>query len=591
MEVLIMDENFKQICLIDAFESLIWTERYSSCGNFEIYTPADAALMDTVKQDYYVWLKESDQVMIVEEVQVSTEVETGGHLIISGRSLESILDRRIIWRKTVLSGNLQNGIRKLLNENVISPEIEDRKISGFLFQDSTDPLVTGLTIKAQYTGDNLYETIETICQTYNLGFQVTLNEQNQFVFMLYSGADRSYDQTENPYVIFSPKFENIINSDYLESGKTLKNITLVAGEGEGLARTSLVVGGGAGLKRRELYTDARDIQSEDYSQQLDADTEILDDYKQKLFDDQQALSDETTAAMEETAEYNTKKADHDQRKADYGIRIINFSQRISYYNQKIADYEASLTSEQKATLALRNGYKQQVEGYEEIISDCSDQINSYNSKLRNERGLTYEKIVQYEQAIEDLEATKSSYEEKKNACEQNKTEEEKKLPDYKNTLDDYEKKISKYEEIILNDQKSLSDETAAANEDATEHNKKMADYGKRKTDYENRISGYNQKIAEYEGKITEDKRLLDDLYNALLEQRGKEKLSENTYTKAFTSKIEATKTFVYGKDFHKGDIVQIVNEYGIESKVRVIEIVRVQDTTGFEMYPTFSVVE
>ena len=34
------------------------------------------------------------------------------------------------------------------------------------------------------------------------------------------------------YVIFSPKFENVINTNYLESKKTLKTVTLVAGEGQ-----------------------------------------------------------------------------------------------------------------------------------------------------------------------------------------------------------------------------------------------------------------------------------------------------------------------------------------------------------------------
>lgn len=352
MEVLIMDEKFQQVCLIDAFESLIWTERYHGFGDFEIYTPANAELMKTVKQDYYAWLKDSDQVMIVEEVQIGTEVETGGHLTISGRSLESILDRRIVWQQTVLNGNLQNGIKKLITENVISPVIADRKIAGFVFQESKDPYITGLTIRAQYTGDNLYETIETICKAYNLGFQIILNEQNQFVFSLYSGADRSYDQSVNPYVVFSPKFENIINSNYLESKKTLKNVTLVAGEDAGSTRRTRIVGTGKDLNRREIYTDARDIQSE-----------------------------------------------------------------------------------------------------------------------------------------------------------------------------------------------------------------------------------------------TQDGKLSDGEYNAQLGQRGKEKLSEYQLTKSFEGQVESTQTFVYGKDFYKGDIVQIVNEYGIESKVRVIEIVRAQDTTGYETYPTFSVVE
>lgn len=65
----------------------------------------------------------------------------------------------------------------------------------------------------------------------NVGFRIKLSDDNKFVFKLYAGADRSYDQFTNPYVIFSPKFENVINTNYLESKKTLKTVTLVAGEG------------------------------------------------------------------------------------------------------------------------------------------------------------------------------------------------------------------------------------------------------------------------------------------------------------------------------------------------------------------------
>ena len=86
-----------------------------------------------------------------------------------------------------------------------------------------------------------------------------MNDKKQFVFKLYAGADRTYAQTENPYVVFSPKFENIANSNYLESKKEYKNVALVAGEGEGAERKTTSVGEGSGLERRELFVDARDI--------------------------------------------------------------------------------------------------------------------------------------------------------------------------------------------------------------------------------------------------------------------------------------------------------------------------------------------
>lgn len=353
MEVWILDKEFRSILLIDSFESLLWTERYNGAGNFEIYTTVDLNMLKMVNKDFYAWMEDSDQVMIVETIQITTETETGNKMIFSGRSLESILDRKIIWTQTTLSGNLQNGVKKLLEENIINPSIADRRIPNFIFEESDDPAITSLKWDAQYTGDNLYDTIYNICNANNLGFQVILDESYQFVFKLYAGKNRTYDQLENPYVIFSPKFENVINSNYIESDKTLKNVALVAGEDSGAARKTIVVGEASGLNRRELYVDARDIQSE-------------------------TASGATLSAAE------------------------------------------------------------------------------YNDKLRT---------------------------------------------------------------------------------------------------------------------------------------RGEEKLAEYETTKTFEGEMETTKTFVYGRDFFKGDVVQFVNEYDMETKVRVMEIIRSQDTTGYSTYPTFSVIE
>lgn len=262
MDAWILDTQFRNVMYIDTFESFIWNERYFGYGEFELYMLVSNFLLNNIRQGYYVILPDSEYVMIIEDIEITTKVEEGDHLKISGRSLESILDRRIIWAQTVINGNLQNGIRKLLLENAISPVDSSRTIPGLIFEYSTNPVITGLSLRAQYTGDNLYETIEAICLDNNLGFKVTLNSNNQFVFKLYAGVDRSYDQLVNPYVIFSPQFDNLLGTNYMESGKALKNVTLVAGEDEGNTRRTITVGTGVGLNRRELYTDARDIQSE-----------------------------------------------------------------------------------------------------------------------------------------------------------------------------------------------------------------------------------------------------------------------------------------------------------------------------------------
>lgn len=262
MELLVLDTEFKSSATLDIFESLIWTDRYFECGDFEIYTPAESEIMKMLPKGYYLYLKESEHIMIIEDVEIETDVEQGAHLKITGRSLESILDRRIIWGQAILSGSLQDGIKKLLNENVIFPSDENRKIPNFSFEESTDVRIKAIILEAQYYGDNLYDTIVDICKNAGVGFKIVLNGTN-LVFSLYMGTDRSYSQTENPYVVFSPGFDNLINSNYIESTRTLKNVTLVAGEGEGSGRktTTVYLGSSAasGLDRRELFTDASGI--------------------------------------------------------------------------------------------------------------------------------------------------------------------------------------------------------------------------------------------------------------------------------------------------------------------------------------------
>lgn len=261
MDIVIIDTNLDPIAILDSYESLLWTDRYRECGDFEIYTPITKDLIDIMKQDRYLQCQGSEHSMIIEKILIETDVENGDHVTITGRSLESILDRRIIWGQKTITGSLEEGVKTLLDECIINPSEKNRKISNFIFKYSNDPVIEALKIEAQFTGDNLYDIIVSICKEYGIGFKITLNDNKQFVFKLYAGKDRSYDQITNEPVIFSPEFDNILNTNYLESRSALKTITLIGGEGEGSERKYATVGEGKGLNRRELFTDARDINS------------------------------------------------------------------------------------------------------------------------------------------------------------------------------------------------------------------------------------------------------------------------------------------------------------------------------------------
>lgn len=273
----VLNTDFEKIGVVDTYESFIWSDRYREYGDMELTCFPDRKIIEDCKIDYYLQNPESEHLMIIEGLEVDTDSEEGNRYIITGRSLESILDRRVVWKQTTLSGSLQNGVKQLLTDAFISPNVSARKISNFVFKESTDPAITKLTHEAQYTGDNIYAIVKDICAEYDIGFKITLNAKKQFVFEFYKGVDRSYDQSENTYVVFSPNFDNIINSQYAETVKEYKNVSLIGGEGEGEERKYATVGNESGLSRREVFTDARDIKSEleDGSTMSDADYKAL----------------------------------------------------------------------------------------------------------------------------------------------------------------------------------------------------------------------------------------------------------------------------------------------------------------------------
>lgn len=283
--VYILDQTYTTKIIIDTFSDLLWTERYYGYGEFEITVPVSVEVVQGCRINDYVAIRESKTYMIVETIGVHTDPERGDTLKISGRSLESILDRRIVWGTFQEIGskqnpiNLQNAIKKMLNDHLINPSNEKRKIPGFVFEESTDEAVTKLTKEAiESTGGNVYTEINSLCKDKEVGFRVLPHGEGGFEFKLYKGVDRSWDQDKLPAVVFSDSYENLSNSDYLQSNKEYRSTLWInggeeIGDAEVFRRTERV-----GLERRELYaSDSSSFTSKEAL--IEKAKEVLSDYK------------------------------------------------------------------------------------------------------------------------------------------------------------------------------------------------------------------------------------------------------------------------------------------------------------------------
>ena len=295
MDLYVLNSEFKRLDIISYAESVIWTKRYFSVGDFEIVLPASRYLLQLFQssEERYV-MRPGDPVgMIVEKVQLTTDEENGDKIIISGSTYQGFLKRRIVWGQKILKGTLLDCILLgLVADNAIDDStIEGRKIEYLAIRPN---IVAGWEgdnpdIEKQVTDDILSDAITTICTAYGLGWEIYF-EGGKLLFNLYKGKDRSYGQNMLPIVLFSPEYGNFLSGTYTFDKTNYKNVAMVAGEGEGASRKMAAVGSASGRSRYEVFVDQSSLSSND--------GEISDiDYMIQL----------RTAGEEKLAEYGTSE--------------------------------------------------------------------------------------------------------------------------------------------------------------------------------------------------------------------------------------------------------------------------------------------
>ena len=273
-EIYLRSSTFNKLWMFDDVESVIWTEKYFECGDFEIHARANKnfirMLNDLKKYTRFITRKESDMIGIVEKITVKTGDENGDYVTISGRCAVSILTRRtIVNQKTFENANAATAIKELITENLISDTSQTYRNISIINMETPDTSIFTDTLTAQYFGSSVYKIVTDICRAKKYGIKAVINTSEstpKITFKLYKGIDRSHNQSVLPRVTFSDDFDNLAESEYSISTENYANVTVVAGEGEGSERRLLYTSGGQtltvrGLNLSEIYVDARSVSS------------------------------------------------------------------------------------------------------------------------------------------------------------------------------------------------------------------------------------------------------------------------------------------------------------------------------------------
>mgnify|MGYP000910973767 FL=1 len=251
MELYIYNPNRELVGIVESFDYLRWTRRYSQCGSFElkaISTPENAELL---QEGNIIWKSDDEEAGIIEYLKRSqTDRE---FITVSGRFATSLLARRIVWGTQNLSGDLSTCVGQLLNHNLISPSDSARQITGISFSSPN----LGVQVSTQISYRNLMDAVTGLCDASDVGIKTVFNQSTGvFTVTLYNGAASQ--------AIFSKEYENLTEQVYTESETDYANTALIGGEGEGIDRTFVAITSGSGETRREIFVDAKDLRTEDF---------------------------------------------------------------------------------------------------------------------------------------------------------------------------------------------------------------------------------------------------------------------------------------------------------------------------------------
>lgn len=282
MDLMILDDTTNQATtLLENYDSLIWSERFNTVGDFELKAGDISGFMAALPEGKRVTIRESNIAMVVETHHIERKKNQPESVTIKGRSFESILDRRVVV-KNASTGNLQAGAEDLLVTAYIPSDvawyiIDQICVQGYLdandifpssivvFPQPSDYLTnTGPSRSFNVPKGNLLDKVLELIQTSAKADATTvpatpvLNPKGiravrpaqgstAISIQFYSGTDRTstilFDATRNLLDDGSYLFSKVLsaNTAYILGPATTAKLNKTAVAASGLARRVILV--------------------------------------------------------------------------------------------------------------------------------------------------------------------------------------------------------------------------------------------------------------------------------------------------------------------------------------------------------------
>lgn len=245
MEVYALDSLFRRIEVVDRFESMIWTERWSDIGEFELQLQSTQGNRKLFKTGTRLAITESNRVMTVETAESSSDTDGKRLLKVKGRSLEAMLDDRLAvgtmagytpMTEWMLQGKATDIVRTMFTAICVDGQLHPSDVIPFitmgqtLYPPDTIPESPEEVIVHQKPA-TLYKAMKDVADIYDFGFRLYRNgDASQLFFNVFTGSDRTLQQDSLTPVVFSQELQNLMNTTEFNTIEKTKNVAYVLWE-------------------------------------------------------------------------------------------------------------------------------------------------------------------------------------------------------------------------------------------------------------------------------------------------------------------------------------------------------------------------
>jgi hypothetical protein len=259
----IFDQSLSLIAEIDDYESLQYTRRLYTYGEFEININYNKQNAEYLQRNNIILVgSDLNKLGIIKHIEIGISEDGKGSETVKaiGYTLDYLFTDRIILPTAgnshdAITDDAETVIKHYIANCITSPLDSDRDIAFFNLKAN---LSRGIAVAWQARYTNLSEDMQAILTTVGYGLDIRLNTATTKIDIdLLIGADKTYT-SPNP-VIFSHEFDNIESQVYVESEIGNKNVAYVGDAETGTSRTVTEVGTSTGINRKEIFVDAKDL--------------------------------------------------------------------------------------------------------------------------------------------------------------------------------------------------------------------------------------------------------------------------------------------------------------------------------------------